>query len=861
MSRPGEVAGFIRALSGATGPIYDFLAEEVLTRLSPLTQRILMHASLVDRVRAQYVAAALEANDAGDDLPAIGSALDEAEALGLLGGRTGTSSGRRMHPLFREFVGVHLERDVPATRIRAMHLAIAREAESDDWLTAARHYARAEEDGECMRVLGSAASEALGTGAWGAAVEILDLLSATDAPPAVRVIRARALISDEHLEDALDLLAGIDRSDLDAEERGLVGLTCAAIYHLRGERQLLIDEVDAIADDERTPQTLREVAVAWRHLLDAAGGSCISDAVQLFRKVAASQASASLHYYAGVTLHITATAELARGNYEEARRLAEDSMAHLGQTDVDGTITASTRSLIAMALAETGQIEEALRIATAVATDPSATADSIAEAAHLHAVCGRDRKARSLVARFERGDARWAGDPTSQAVGCYARAAVFVAAHDHVAARRELATLRRIPPMDFDARSRMATLESLLAVVERTPDAKALALRAVQVCTSQNAWRWAARARILDAVARRDGEALALWIGEAESESSLAVLELADALATAIGTLAPLPEALERSMLREPARWVAALSRELQGPPGDDASAAASLVARFGTAEEVPLLRDFDRAAGGKRTRRGTASQLVRRVSPTVRVHDLGLSSYEVGERRVTLTETRRKPAGLLLFMVTRRGLGATKELVMESLWPDQTPKSALNSLHQTIFFLRRDIEPWYEDGATADYIHLEGELVRLDAELFQIDSVSFSRQASDILSTRTELARGPELLALYKGRFAPEFEYEEWAEEWRTHLHASFLHLAHATSNALLVEHRFGEAVEVLTPVASLDPTAYDLRATLVACLAATGATDAAHAHYRSMAVSQERDIGVPARSFDEIVASILDP
>ncbi len=34
-SRPGEVASFIEALSGATGPIYDFLAEEVLTRMAP----------------------------------------------------------------------------------------------------------------------------------------------------------------------------------------------------------------------------------------------------------------------------------------------------------------------------------------------------------------------------------------------------------------------------------------------------------------------------------------------------------------------------------------------------------------------------------------------------------------------------------------------------------------------------------------------------------------------------------------------------------------------------------------------------------------------------------------------------------
>jgi DNA-binding SARP family transcriptional activator len=218
-----------------------------------------------------------------------------------------------------------------------------------------------------------------------------------------------------------------------------------------------------------------------------------------------------------------------------------------------------------------------------------------------------------------------------------------------------------------------------------------------------------------------------------------------------------------------------------------------------------------------------------------------------------------------MLYLVTRTGLGtglgATREQVMESLWPDQTPKSALNSLHQTIFFLRREIEPWYEDGATADYVHVEGELVRLDDELFQIDSIAFSRQAADILSTKSALVRGPELLALYRGRFAPEFEYDEWAEEWRTHLHATYLHLAHATSRALIEDHRFGEAVEVLTPVSNIDSTAYELRSALIACLAATGATDAAQAHYRSMAASHERDLGLPARPYAAIVKQLRDP
>ena len=282
------------------------------------------------------------------------------------------------------------------------------------------------------------------------------------------------------------------------------------------------------------------------------------------------------------------------------------------------------------------------------------------------------------------------------------------------------------------------------------------------------------------------------------------------------------------------------------------------MIAKFGTADDAALLRDYERAISGKPKRRGLATQLIRRVSPTVRVHDLGLTSYEIGERVVRLTETRRKTAALVLYLVTRVDLAANREQVMEALWPDQTPKSALNSLHQTIFFLRRELEPWYEDSATADYVHMDAELVYLDPDLFQVDSVAFARQSADIVGAGTAGSRGPEMLALYRGHFAPEFEYEDWASEWRTHVHTSYLHLAHATSTDLIGEGRYGEVVEVLTPVVALDPSAFELRGALVGCLAKAGARDASLAQYRSMAVAHERELGLPARSYAELVEAI---
>ena len=196
VSRPSEVASFIEALSGATGPIYDFLAEEVLARMAPLTQRVLLHASLLDRVTPELVTAALSASDEPIDRDVVAAHLEDARSLGLLGEAEAGSGGARIHPLFREFLEHQLGQLTPPEHIKAMHAAIARCAESTAWLASAKHYALAGMDLDAMRVLGSAASEALGTGGWGAVVEVLALMPDATPPPAVEVIKARALTSD-----------------------------------------------------------------------------------------------------------------------------------------------------------------------------------------------------------------------------------------------------------------------------------------------------------------------------------------------------------------------------------------------------------------------------------------------------------------------------------------------------------------------------------------------------------------------------------------------------------------------------------------------------------------------------------------
>ena len=239
------------------------------------------------------------------------------------------------------------------------------------------------------------------------------------------------------------------------------------------------------------------------------------------------------------------------------------------------------------------------------------------------------------------------------------------------------------------------------------------------------------------------------------------------------------------------------MTRQVERHEKSPGRSSAKLLADFGTLDHLQPLMEYERAVGVRSRRRSYSKDLVRRTSPTLRVHDLGRTWYEIAGRSLRSSDSRRKASTLLLYLVTRTKQTATREQIMDDLWPDQAPDSALNSLHQTLHFVRRDIAPWVDEGVSADYVPMGLELVFLDPDLVQVDSVAFLRQATAAISSQELARRGPDLFALYSGRFAPEFEYEEWAADWRTLVHTTYLHLTHATAQALSSSGRLAHAAE----------------------------------------------------------------
>ena len=855
VSRPSEVGAFIEALSGATGPIYDFLAEEVLTRMSPMTQRILVHASIIELVTPELVMAALSVTDSPPDLDTVTTHLRDAQSLGLLGDSLVASAGARIHPLFRQFLEHQLGQATPADQIRAMHLAIAHAAEPGYWMAAAKHYALAGRPDDAMRVLGSAASEALGTGAWGAAVEVVALMPDTTPPPAVEVIKARALASEGRPDDAIAALDSIAVANLDADERALVSLARASALQMAGHSERYWTEVEVLGALGHSDPVVDRLAHTWALLRTACQGGSIGDARKSLLRLVAESSRGNLGHFAGIALHNAATAALAQGDFKEAARLAARAKVALVDSPVDAGIGPSAQAIQALAQVELGNVADGIALMDEAAATPHAFPDVLADAACLAANLGNSRRAETHENSFR----RLISDGTAEVGAAYlaeiVRVTILITAGRFAEAASSTERLSGRARDDLDGVSRSAYLVALASTLAGRTTVHQDVAEALSAADAQQAWRWEIRVRLLEAAVRADGESVARWISDCAELSSLVALEMADVIGSSLHLIDSASPVLLQSIRRHPARWRPVLLRQLDRPGHPSAPVAARILTEYGAREDAPGLEAFERRETPAGRKVLLSRALVRRVSPTLRIHDLGRTTYEVAGVEVRSSAARRKALALLLYLVTRSRQTATREQMMEQLWPNQTPTSATNSLHQTLHFVRRDIAPWHDGGATADYVPLDAELVYLDPELVQVDSVAFMRQASEALGSSDVTRNGPAILRLYTGRFAPEFEYEDWAEDWRTLLHAQFLHLSQATAASLLAARRVQPAIEVLTHAVEIDGLAFDLRSTLIRTLARTGAADAAADHYRHYANLSKRELGVRAPPLDALL------
>jgi DNA-binding SARP family transcriptional activator len=644
--------------------------------------------------------------------------------------------------------------------------------------------------------------------------------------------------------------------------RSLVRLALLRAAVNRGDLDAGRTLVDAILDDPASPDLVLRLARSTE-VLHLQKSPPLPEAAEVLSSLAGLCSARSLPYFAGISLHNSMEVSLAAGRYKHAYDLGERALDKFAESGQRRSI-ASAHATLAICAAELGR-SDLMREHLGIALRPKDEIgpDCAVTSSYLMTILGEDERAAELLGIAE-GHIR--GRSVDAAVMTWYRLATArraVALGDHVAALAALAP----PPADWavgpGARAAALTLRAMALLQQGDQEGACDAADdGLAEAASSGALSWDVRLAVVRAIAQRNEAATRQAVARAARLGALAVLDVAEPIAELLDVLTPLPPDVMQSITDHPTRWRLILRRQMDRGPSLAAYAAATLLDEIGTADDIPVLRAYERAY--LRSRRGIrlGRKLAERASPSLIVHDLGRASFEIGSRSVDLGAIRRRAASLLTYLIARPRQIATRERVLDDLWPELAPAAAANSLNQTLYFLRRDIDPWYEDAASIEYIQFRGETLALTPGLVHVESVEFHRSAVELLSRKD--VTPDELTACqsrYRGHFAPEFEYEDWSTDWRNLLHTTYLHLVSHLQKALVQLGDLQSAIGVTQVALAIDPRSPELHECLVWLLGASGYRAAAAEQYSRYASVVEEELGAPAQSFGELVGAPFPP
>jgi DNA-binding SARP family transcriptional activator len=852
-----DVRSIARALSGAKSPIYDFLAEEVLGGVDAQMETFLVRASLLERISPAEVGALFSDDEPPPTDDTIREWMNEADRLVLLSSAASSDETREFHPLLREYLTRQLFQRESPDSIKGMNLRVARAVAPDDPLAAAHYYLEAGEQEAAMKNLNSSLVLTIGSGRWGFAYQLISKLRGVPAGPAVAVIRARQLMEEGDLESAAQLLDAVDVRSAPPDVRAQFHHTMFSLGWRTGERDRMVDGLTAIHNDEDAPAALRDIADL---LLNASppGGPVQQLPVIGARllTMAENLATQRLTFYSAVALHDGAVAFLNAGDYPRCLDAGSRALDRFSRLAFFAVEQLSTHTAMALAETELGNQNAAEGHAAAALSIGREAADVPAELAGLAVLLGRPEEAVDLIARARSLQQQNQTDAVSDGV-LECAVALLELRTDLPTAIARLETTRFDNPFDLGYSSlRDALRAQALLLSGNRDDAQQVAMSALHHAVTHQGRRAEARLRVVLALAERNKVDVFTSVRSAERAGALTLLELADVLVSHVELLQPLPDPIDRSIRQFPSRWLPALRKQLEAGNSPAARAAAMLLESYGSLADVGLLRAYAKTYIRKGPGKSLGRSLARRTSPILEIHDLGRTTMLIAGREVQTSSIRRKSASVLMYLVTRPNFTANREQLIDALWPESDPDAASNNLNQSLYFLRREIDPWYEDDLSVDYVGLQGDMVWLDEELVRSQSADFLTAMSRRSESASDLARA---VINYPGQFAPEFEYDEWAMSWRDRTHSTFLDITQLVIADLVQAGDLRLAADVAAHAIQVDAAATDIEMRLVWIYDRMGRHSAARSQFGHLQRQQALDGLEPDGSLAELLAGPL--
>jgi len=547
--------------------------------------------------------------------------------------------------------------------------------------------------------------------------------------------------------------------------------------------------------------------------------------------------------YEGISLLNLACTEMTMGDPRAAIASGSQALRILQAVGNYGDL-AGAHMNIARALAHLGQWNEARSHIDETLAYPqeAVPSDAVAEAAELEAMYGDPARGAQILDRAFSGSEQEGGDSYRRLV-----AARIALEHGMVSKAWELTQQDGGAYWGPGIAGSRRALELQLASTTQF-EGQDLPQRfdaCIHSAHKQGAWFWWKCMRLTQALIsthERLGEHVRALqpddMGFLSIQAELVVRRLGDLDDVSLAVVRA--EASQRSV-----RWRWALRTQLDSVDlgVGDTRRAAELLEIVGDLHDVARLVALRKKKGLHLSDAGRG--LIRRLAPRVFVEDLGRIEIHVGERVVLGTEIRKKVLSLLGYLLTRHQFIATRDQVLDALWPEMDPVSATNSLNQSAYFLRRVFEPECDDNTTAGYLRSRGDLIWLDQSLVE-------SRSSECLKLLVAIRRDPcselitKLAEAYTGRFALEFMYDDWASTFRDMLHAGFLDRVERAVRADTNAGAFERALRMAQLALQADPDADQIELCLLRLYKRTGADAAASEQYEHYATAMREQLGV---------------
>jgi LuxR family maltose regulon positive regulatory protein len=191
-----------------------------------------------------------------------------------------------------------------------------------------------------------------------------------------------------------------------------------------------------------------------------------------------------------------------------------------------------------------------------------------------------------------------------------------------------------------------------------------------------------------------------------------------------------------------------------------------------------------------------------------------------------TIPIEKKRVRMLLAVLAAHHGSTLSREVALDILWPDADPNSAVNSLNQTVFQLRRFIDPTYRGGESPEYVISTSEQVGVNPDLVHTD-------LSEIRRLPTRLAtsdwHGRQVIAtrsikLVRGEFLADLRYEEWASRQQLTVHGEVREHLLPIALAPVTSYEVEISAQAATALLNLDPFDEAAILSLADCLAQSG-------------------------------------